>query len=230
MKRRTFITLLGSAAAWPGTVIAQTPSRLWKIGVLANEPWPPLEGLRHGLRDLGYDEGKSHRFEYRFAQGRAERFPALASELVNLPVDLIVAWGTPASLAARCSRSRGANPGAQGRHQQRDRCGFRKPCARAARRPLRFQQSIFHAPTYSNGPTRGAPRDPGDLFRTSLRRSNIAEGWHQLGAYVGRVLKGAKPADLPVVQASKLELVINHQTARMSASMCRRRSSPAPTR
>jgi putative ABC transport system substrate-binding protein len=105
-KRREFITLLGGAAvAWPGTVIAQTPSRLWKIGVLANEPWPPLEGLRHGLRDLGYDEGKSHRFEYRFAQGRAERFPALASELVNLPVDVIVAWGTPASLAAHKATS-----------------------------------------------------------------------------------------------------------------------------
>jgi putative tryptophan/tyrosine transport system substrate-binding protein len=106
MRRREFITLLGGVAVvWPGTVIAQTPSRVWKIGVLANEPWPPLEGLRHGLRDLGYDEGKSHRFEYRFAQGRAERFPALASELVNLPVDVIVAWGTPASLAAHKANS-----------------------------------------------------------------------------------------------------------------------------
>src|SRR5258707_6610073 len=106
MNRREFITLLGGAAlAWPGAVIAQAPARLWKIGVLANEPWPPLEGLRNGLRDLGYVEGKSHRFEYRFAQGRAERFPALASELVNLPVDLIVAWGTPASLAAHKATS-----------------------------------------------------------------------------------------------------------------------------
>jgi putative tryptophan/tyrosine transport system substrate-binding protein len=106
MRRRDFITLLrGAAAAWPFTALAQAPSRLWKIGVLANEPWPPLEGLRHGLRDLGYVEGKSHRFEYRFAQGRAERFPVLASELVNLPVDLIVAWGTPASLAAHKATS-----------------------------------------------------------------------------------------------------------------------------
>ena len=99
MRRRDFIALLGGAAvAWPGAVIAQAPSRLWKIGVLANEPWPPLEGLRQGLRDLGYVESKTHRFEYRFAQGRAERFPALASELVDLPVDLIVAWAhRPAS-------------------------------------------------------------------------------------------------------------------------------------
>src|SRR5262249_22991668 len=75
--------------------------RLWKIGVLANESWPPLDGLRDGLHDLGYVEGKTHLFVYRFAQGHAERFPALASQLVNLPVDLIVSWGTPASLAAR---------------------------------------------------------------------------------------------------------------------------------
>src|SRR5260221_12670718 len=106
LRRRDFITLLGgAAAAWPAAVSAQAPGQFWKIGVLANEPWPPLEGLRHGLRDLGYVEGKSHRFEYRFAQGRAERFPALASELVNLPVDLIVAWGTPASLAAHKATS-----------------------------------------------------------------------------------------------------------------------------
>src|SRR6516225_4057319 len=99
--RREFIKIIGGAVvAWPGAGIAQESGRLWKIGVLANESWPPLEGLRHGLRDLGYVEGKSHLFLYRFAQGQAERFPALASELVNLPVDLIVAWGTPASLAA----------------------------------------------------------------------------------------------------------------------------------
>jgi putative tryptophan/tyrosine transport system substrate-binding protein len=44
--------------------------------------------------------------------------------------------------------------------------------------------------------------------------ANIADAWHQLGVYAGRIVKGAKPADLPVVQSSKFELVINAQTAR----------------
>ena len=95
IERRKFLATLGGAAvAWPGAALAQTPGRIWKIGVLANESWPPLEGLRDGLRDLGYFEGKTHLFVYRFAQGDAERFPALASELVSLPVDVIVSWGT----------------------------------------------------------------------------------------------------------------------------------------
>ena len=45
--------------------------------------------------------------------------------------------------------------------------------------------------------------------------ANVADAWRQLGVYTARILKGIKPADLPVVQASKFELIINHQTARM---------------
>ena len=45
--------------------------------------------------------------------------------------------------------------------------------------------------------------------------ANVPDAWHQMGVYVGRILKGAKPADLPVVQPSRFELIVNHQTARM---------------
>src|SRR5215471_15582833 len=104
--RREFITLIGSAViAAPFAVTAQRSMEVRRVGVLANEPWPPLEGLRDGMRGLGYVEKQGLQFEYRFAEGRAERLPALASELVKLPVDAIIAWGTPASLAAHQATS-----------------------------------------------------------------------------------------------------------------------------
>jgi putative ABC transport system substrate-binding protein len=70
------------------------------VGVLANEAWPPLDGLRQGLDQLGYVEGRNLQLEYRFAEGQTGKFPVLAAELVQLPVEVIVTVGTPASLAA----------------------------------------------------------------------------------------------------------------------------------
>jgi putative ABC transport system substrate-binding protein len=102
MKRREFITLLGGAAvAWPHVSFAQRSDKVRHIGILANEPWPPIYGLREGLRELGYIEKQNLDLVYRFAEGQSGRYAALAGDLVHLPVDVIVTWGTPASLAAK---------------------------------------------------------------------------------------------------------------------------------
>ena len=106
MHRREFITLLGGmAVAWPLTLKAQLNEKVHRIGIL--ETTSPssnaanLDALRQGLRDYGYIEGRNLVIEYRSADGHAERFPDLTAELMRLNVDLIVARGTPAVLAAR---------------------------------------------------------------------------------------------------------------------------------
>src|SRR5262245_8789104 len=101
MKRREFIRLVGGAVAWPLTASAQQQGRIVTIGVLAIEPWSPIDTFRQALDDLGYIESKNVRFEYRYAKGDNERLPELANDLVGLNVDVIVTWGTDAVLAAK---------------------------------------------------------------------------------------------------------------------------------
>jgi putative ABC transport system substrate-binding protein len=101
-KRREFIGLVGGAAAWPLTASAQQAGgKIVTIGILAIEPWPPIDTFRQALDDLGYIEGKNVRFEHRYAKGHDERFPELANDLVGLNVDVILAWATDAVLAAK---------------------------------------------------------------------------------------------------------------------------------
>jgi putative ABC transport system substrate-binding protein len=102
VKRREFITLLGGAAATiPITAHAQR-SATAVIGVLSPEgpKTGTVDGLVQGLRELGYVEGRNVRFEYRWAEGRFDRLPELAADLIRLQVDVIVTFVTQATEAA----------------------------------------------------------------------------------------------------------------------------------
>ena len=98
MNRRAFLTGLGAILAAPLAVEAQPPTTIARIGLLTDLDWEPL---REALRDLGYVQGKNILFELRRSEGRSERWPELAAELVRLKVNVIVTQGTPATLAAK---------------------------------------------------------------------------------------------------------------------------------
>lgn len=108
MDRRAFFGAAATFFLLPCRLArAQASGRVYRIGILesipASENTANLEALRRGLRERGYVEGNNLNIEYRSADGDADRFPALAAELVRLPVDLIVTRGTPATNAAKAA-------------------------------------------------------------------------------------------------------------------------------
>ena len=106
MNRRKFLATTVAVSAVPLAGRAQSPMKVRRIGFLSasapvGESDRQLEAFRDGLRQLGYVEGQNIAIEYRWAEGRFERLPGLATELVRLKVDVIVAAVTQASLAAK---------------------------------------------------------------------------------------------------------------------------------
>jgi len=109
LKRRKFLTLLGGAAVWPLAARAQQAGRLPTIGFLG-ESTPSAQSQRtaafvHRLRELSWIEGHTITIEYRWAEGRSERFAEIAAEFVRLKVNIIVTSSTPAILAAKQATS-----------------------------------------------------------------------------------------------------------------------------
>jgi putative tryptophan/tyrosine transport system substrate-binding protein len=95
------VTLILGILIAPLTAGAQRPEKVYRLGILAPQPWLPFEAFRQQLHDLGYTERHNLVLEHRWAEGRYEWLPELAAELVRLPVDVLVTWTTPAALAAQ---------------------------------------------------------------------------------------------------------------------------------
>ena len=307
MRRRRFITLLGSTVVLP--FVARAQQRMPVIGYLsATAPGgystPLITAFRQGLYEIGFAEDQNVAIEFRWAEGRYDRLPALAAELVNRGVAVILAGSLPSALAAKQATSAipivfvmGADPVKLGVVASLNRPGGnitgiyqyfgalggkrlefirelvpsltvlavlsnpKNPNAddhlddiQAAARAIGQQIDVVRASSESEidaAFARLAQRHDGALLVAddpffSVRRDQIValaaryaipasyyarafalagglmsygsssnENNRQAGIYVGRILKGAKPSELPVLQPTKFELVINLKTAKV---------------
>src|SRR5258708_36874787 len=104
MRRREFSALVGgTVAAWPFAASAEQPAKVPRVGILSpapNETAATLTAFREGIRDLGYVEGQTIELDFRLSKGIMDVLPALAAELVRIPVNVIVTDSTSGTLAA----------------------------------------------------------------------------------------------------------------------------------
>jgi putative ABC transport system substrate-binding protein len=303
--------LIASGALLAGALVAQAQqvAKIRRIGYLATSrgPSPHLQlAFLQGLRDLGYAEGHDVVIEYRDADGKLERLPALAAELVGLKVDVIVAVSTPQALAARQATSsipivftsvadpvgsglissharpggnvtglasstqelvskclellkqaipgvnRVAvlwNPGSRGDRTEQDMLKEAETSARSlgvrlqfveARGPEDFDRALLEVTkaradalavlsstvlfaerrrlvdlaAKSRLPAVYPWREAVDAGGLMSYGANIADLFRRAATYVDKILKGAKPHDLPVERPAKFEVVINLRTAK----------------
>jgi len=308
MKRRRFLTVLGGAAAWPLAARAQQQPPVPVIGFLSSrqpaESESDLAGFRRGLAQAGYLEHQNVAIEYRWAENRYDRLPALTADLVARQVAVIAALGGPVTALAVQSATRSipfvfitgvdpvklglvtnfARPGGNATGVNmfitaveakrlgllHELVGGTGPIAvvvnpnspevdnqladvqtagRAIGRELRILrassegeiESTFATIAGSNAQAVLVTADP--FFNSQRARivalaargrlpaiyevrsyavvgglmsygPNLPDMYRQVGAYTGHILKGVKPADLPVIQPTALELVINIKTAK----------------
>jgi putative ABC transport system substrate-binding protein len=307
MRRRAFITLLGSTAvAWPLAANAQQPA-MPVVGFLRDATAKGsgflIVGLRKGLAEAGFVEGRNLTMDFAWTEDQSERLPALAAELVARHVPVIVSSGLNATIAAKAATSTipvvfaiNNDPVASGLVASLNRPGgnltgvsylsaalgakrlglmhellpkvtdfavLAHPTyppsaqfvsdAQAAARTLGLQVEVFNASTESEidtafaalsahrlgallmanhplfttrrerlialaaryaVPTMYVQREFADAGGLIAYGPSLPDVFRLVGGYAGRILKGDKPADLPVMQPTKFELVINTMTAK----------------
>src|SRR5437016_5675830 len=214
MNKREFITLLGgAAAAWPLAARAQQPA-MPVIGFLNtlspnNLAQGSLDAFRQGLGVAGFVDGQNVSIEYRWAEGHYDRLPALAADLVRRQVAVIAATGgEPAPQVVKAATQTipivfmaNGDPVASGLVAS-DSLFFDRRERLVALVARQLIPAIYYL--------RAFPQAGG----LSSYGNSLTDLYRQGGIYTGRVLKGEKPADLPVIQSTKFEFVINMQTAR----------------
>jgi ABC-type uncharacterized transport system substrate-binding protein len=305
VKRRAFITLIGGAAAWPLAARAQQQAMpvIGFLHVASQEAYSHVvAGLRRGLAETDFVEGRNVAVEYRWGEGQLDRMPSLLADLLDHQVSVIVAnlQGAQAAKSAGVTIpvvfSTGYDPVKQGFVETLNRPGgnmtgiylfstelegkrlgllhdvvpkatiiavlinANRPDADAQLRDVQSAAArlgvrlvVLHAnsdhdfeaafarlieqkaqallvcgsPIFFNArdqlvalaarhniPAAFEVREFATAGGLLAYGSSLADAYRQLGVYAGRILKGAKPADLPVVRPSKFELVLNVKTAR----------------
>ncbi len=251
MKRREFLTLLGAAMAstTPLSALAQQPA-VPVVGILSGTNREPrlVGAVQQGLAEAGYTEGRNVALEYRFAEGRFERLPDLAADLVQRGVAVIVAMqsaaapqaakavtssipivfsigGDPVKLGLVASLNR---PGGNVTHAESAGSESEIDAAFARLVEKRVSAVTFAADAVYN--SRRAQlialaerhRLPTMYFYRAFAEAGglisyggfDTDAYRLAGVYAGRILKGEKPADLPVQQSTRVELVVNLRTAK----------------
>jgi ABC-type uncharacterized transport system substrate-binding protein len=160
-----------------------------------------VAAFHEGLNETGYVEGQNAAIEYRWAEGQYDRLPALAAELVSQKVDVIAAGSAPSAMAAKNATSTipivfssGGDPVAAGLVNSLARPGGNATGISILNAVYEWREFVVMGGLISYGASVTAP-------------------YRQAGVYVGRILKGAKPADLPVAQPMKFEMAVNLTTA-----------------
>src|SRR5947207_1641751 len=224
MQRRTFMLLLGGTAGWPLAGRAQRkPMPVMGYigsGTSHDVASPFVVALRQGLSETGYVEGQNLAIEYRWVEGKYDRLPAFAADLVGRNVELILAPNDVLAHAAKGATS--TVPIVFVTDGEIDAAFSTLVQLHAGALIIapdgfllsRREQLVALASRHAVPaiyPWREAV-DGGGLISYGNNRTALAR---ELGIYAGKILKGAKPADLPVQQPTKFELVINIKTAKV---------------